>query len=89
MRVKVAVAWPDCQRVYPVELEPGAKVEQAIEACGVLGEFPNLVIDPTQLGIFSRPAGPDTPLREGDRVEIYRPLPTSPGEARRRRAANS
>jgi putative ubiquitin-RnfH superfamily antitoxin RatB of RatAB toxin-antitoxin module len=28
-----------------------------------------------------------TPLRDGDRVELYRPLTVDPKEARRRRAA--
>jgi hypothetical protein len=37
-----------------------------------------------QVGIFSRPVSLDTVLREGDRVEVYRPLKADPRERRRR-----
>jgi putative ubiquitin-RnfH superfamily antitoxin RatB of RatAB toxin-antitoxin module len=37
-------------------------------------------------GIWSRPAPRDRVLRDGDRVELYRPLRIDPKEARRRRA---
>jgi putative ubiquitin-RnfH superfamily antitoxin RatB of RatAB toxin-antitoxin module len=42
--------------------------------------------DPRFLGVFGEPATPETRLRDGDRVEVYRPLQIDPKEARRRRA---
>jgi putative ubiquitin-RnfH superfamily antitoxin RatB of RatAB toxin-antitoxin module len=42
-----------------------------------------------QVGIFSRPVSHDTLLREGDRVEVYRPLKVDPKERRRQVAAES
>jgi putative ubiquitin-RnfH superfamily antitoxin RatB of RatAB toxin-antitoxin module len=84
--VEVACALPDRQRVYRVEVGKGATVMQAIEASGVRWDEPGLVVDPQRLGVFARKAGPDTVLRDGDRVEIYRPLTLDPKEARRRRA---
>jgi putative ubiquitin-RnfH superfamily antitoxin RatB of RatAB toxin-antitoxin module len=38
------------------------------------------------VGIFGVVCAPDTVLRAGDRVEIYRPLPVDPKQARRQRA---
>jgi putative ubiquitin-RnfH superfamily antitoxin RatB of RatAB toxin-antitoxin module len=38
-------------------------------------------------GIFGRRAKLDHPLKDGDRVEVYRPLTIDPKEARRRRAS--
>jgi putative ubiquitin-RnfH superfamily antitoxin RatB of RatAB toxin-antitoxin module len=38
------------------------------------------------VGIFGAPASPDAPLRDGDRVELYRPLISDPKQARRERA---
>jgi hypothetical protein len=38
------------------------------------------------VGIFGEIAGLQDPVRDGDRVEIYRPLLADPKEARRRRA---
>jgi putative ubiquitin-RnfH superfamily antitoxin RatB of RatAB toxin-antitoxin module len=39
------------------------------------------------LGIYGVPCGPDRPLRDGDRVEIYRPLRTDPRVRRREQVA--
>ena len=52
----------------------------------LLWVFPQLDLEKLALGIFSRRIGHDQVLATGDRVEIYRPLVISPGEARRRRA---
>ena len=41
------------------------------------------------VGVFGRIVRADAPLRDGDRVEIYRPLPEDPKSARRRRAADA
>jgi putative ubiquitin-RnfH superfamily antitoxin RatB of RatAB toxin-antitoxin module len=38
-----------------------------------------------ELGIWGRRATMDTPLRERDRIELYRPLTVDPKEARRLR----
>ncbi len=39
------------------------------------------------VGVFGRLARADAPLRDGDRVEIYRALREDPKSARRRRAS--
>jgi putative ubiquitin-RnfH superfamily antitoxin RatB of RatAB toxin-antitoxin module len=39
------------------------------------------------LGIWGRPCTPQTTLRPGDRLELYRPLAMDPKEARRLRAS--
>ncbi len=36
-------------------------------------------------GVWGRPQAPDWPLRDGDRVEVYRVLTVDPKEARRLR----
>lgn len=87
MFVEVVYALPERQAVYSVEIEEGATVRAAIEACGVLREFPEIDFANNRVGVYARLAQLDTPLREGDRVEIYRPLSVDPKEARRARAA--
>jgi uncharacterized protein len=69
-----------------VELAVGSTVMQAVEASGIRAALPESAVDPARLGIFSRRAAPDEVLRDGDRVEIYRPLTLDPKDARRRRA---
>lgn len=42
-------------------------------------------LEALKVGIWGRPQPLDTPLRERDRVEVYRPLTVDPKEARRQR----
>ena len=48
--------------------------------------YPNIDQAALNVGIFGSACKLDTPLKTGDRVEIYRPLHHDPKEARRQRA---
>ena len=89
IQVEVAYAKPGCQILRMLQLAPGSTIGDAIGACGVLEECPEIDLDHNRVGIFGQLAHPDTHLRDGDRVEIYRPLRVDPKEARRRRAASA
>ena len=84
--VEVVYALPDTQMLIGLKVAPGTTARQAIEQSGILRRFPQ--IDPAcrKIGIFGKAARPDVVLKEGDRVEIYRPLIADPKDARRRRA---
>ena len=69
-----------------LELQPGARVRDAIERSGVLERHPEIDLRTQNVGIWNRRVGLDEPLRDRDRVEIYRPLTADPKEVRRRRA---
>lgn len=86
--IQVSVIYAEPGRVFAtaVTLAAGATVAAAIAASGLREARPDLRVDPARVGIFARKATLDTRLREGDRVEIYRPLKLDPKEARRRRA---
>ena len=84
LRVSIAAALPGRQEVIEVEVPDGSRVADAIAASGVLERFPELSGAAT--GIWSRPCDGDTPLREGDRVELYRPLVADAKQMRRARA---
>lgn len=81
--VEVAVAWPELQVVVPLTLADGSTVADAIEASGLRERFPDLEISPERLGVFADRRTPDDVLRDGDRVEIYRPLKVDPKVARK------
>jgi putative ubiquitin-RnfH superfamily antitoxin RatB of RatAB toxin-antitoxin module len=66
-------------------LARGATLGQALDASGLLARHPELEAGPKSLGIWGRLGTPETVLREGDRVEVYRPLQVDPMEARRLR----
>lgn len=85
--VEVVYAVPDRQTVRRLKLSKSATVEEAINASGLLEQFPDIKLAKNKVGIFGRIARLDTALRDGDRVEIYRPLAVDPKETRRRRAA--
>jgi putative ubiquitin-RnfH superfamily antitoxin RatB of RatAB toxin-antitoxin module len=86
IQVEVVCALPQRQLVRRLSLPAGSTVAEAVERSGILAELPAPVFDPSRLGVFSRRVEADQILKEGDRVEIYRPLALDPKDARRRRA---
>lgn len=86
IRVEVAYALPEKQYLFALDVPVGTSAEQAIQLSPLLQEQPGLVVN--QIGIFSRPVSFSTPLREGDRVEVYRPLKADPRERRRKEVEN-
>jgi len=84
IQVEVVYALRDEQVMVALEVEDGTTAGQAVERSGIPGRFPEIARAP--VGIFGRVVSPDTPLRDGDRVEIYRPLSVDPKEVRRKRA---
>jgi uncharacterized protein len=85
--VTVAYALAERQWLLPLRLPAGATVGDAIAQCGIAEQLPEVVgIGEDRVGVFGRPCALATPLRDGDRVELYRPLECDPKEVRRRRA---
>ena len=76
-----------CDRIPgALDVEEGATVAQAIRGSGIERQFPEVDMSALQVGIWGRPVDRSRVLRQGDRVEIYRPLETDPREARRLKA---
>lgn len=85
--VEVAYARPDVQALEQVTLPAGSRLQDAIQASGLLERFPEIDLEgQNRVGVFGELARPDRELVQGDRVEIYRPLTADPREVRRRRA---
>ncbi|MCC7219899.1 MAG: RnfH family protein [Candidatus Contendobacter sp.] len=87
IRVEVAYARPDQQIIIPVELPAGATLEQAIIQSRMLEQFPELDLKTAKVGVFGKLGKLSATLRNGDRVEIYRPLIADPKAVRKQRAA--
>ena len=87
--VEVVYALPSGADLRQVRLAAGATAADAIRAAGTLERHPGLDLAALKVGIFGGTVALDTPLKNGDRVEIYRPLQVDPKEARRRRAEAS
>ncbi len=86
VRVTLAAALPDRQDVVELALPDGSTVADALEAARPLIERLGGFRPPLRVGIWSRPCEPATKLRDGDRVEVYRPLRADPKQMRRARA---
>lgn len=85
LRVEVAYCpGPDVTDLQALVLPPGATVADAVQASGVAARH-GLDVAALRLGVWGKPRPADTPLRDRDRVEIYRPLTVDPKEARRQR----
>ena len=86
MRVEVIYALPDRAWSARIELPEGSTAAEALSRSGLPGQVPGM--EPATLGyaVFGRPIGPQTILRDGDRLELLRPLNADPKQARRRRA---
>ena len=85
--VEVAYAYRHQQTLKTVEVEEGATVEEAILLSGVLQQYPEIELSHKNVGVFSKPVALKTPVKNGDRIEIYRELLIDPMQARRSRAA--
>ncbi|MEK7437287.1 MAG: RnfH family protein [Pseudomonadota bacterium] len=87
MRVELVYALPQQQERITLELAPGSTLLDAIEASGLLQRLPQMAFE--RAGIWGRPVSPETALRDGDRVELYRPLIADAKKVRRARAAKA
>lgn len=79
LRVEVVHALAGRQDVVRLQLAEGATASDAVRASG-------LAAAGRAIGIGGRVVPATRVLREGDRVELLRPLAADPNEARRRRA---
>ncbi|WP_413113953.1 RnfH family protein [Thaumasiovibrio sp. DFM-14] len=86
IHVEVVYALPDVQRVIKVAAKPDSSVEQIIRQSGILVMYPEIDLAKNKIGIYSRNVKLDATVREGDRIEVYRPLIADPREIRRQRA---
>lgn len=86
VRAIVVYCTPHSQHRLPVELAAGSTLREAVLASGLLEREPSLAGRTLDLGVFNRPRAADTQVRDGDRIEVYRPLTVDPKVARRARA---
>jgi putative ubiquitin-RnfH superfamily antitoxin RatB of RatAB toxin-antitoxin module len=85
----VAFALPLRQLLWAVELPAAATVAEALHQARLQararGEEGQVPWDSDSLGIFGEPCRREDVPRDGDRVEIYRPLINDPRASRRAR----
>jgi hypothetical protein len=85
MRILVAAAVASRQEVVELEMAEGSTVAEAIERSRVAERFPELA--GAEPGLWGQRVAGSRKLREGDRVELYRPVSADAKAMRRERAA--
>ena len=85
LRIELAYS-PAPRRVLTlsISLPPDSTVADALRASGWLRAH-GLDLDALRCGVWGRVQPLDHLLRDGDRIELYRPLTVDPKEARRLR----
>lgn len=87
IRVEIVFAAPGEQLLCALSVPLGATIAEVIESSPLAERFPDFELGAMQVGVWGHPAASSQVVRDGDRVEIYRPLQMDPREARRRLAA--
>ena len=85
MNVGVCYAEADRQLWMRLEVPDSSTIEETINLSGVLKLYPEINLSNQKVGIFGKIAALDTPVKEGDRVEIYRQITADPQTVQRRR----
>lgn len=88
IRVEVAYATPEKQEILAVEVPAETSAFDAVVRSGIVDVFPEIDPEATDMGVFGKviKSPKDHVLRDGDRVELYRPLKIDPKQARLNRA---
>ena len=86
INIEVVYGTPEKQLILNVAIAPETSGEQAIAASNRSLHFPEIDLTENKVGIWNRTCKLTDTLKEGDRIEIYRPLIADPKEVRRLRA---
>ena len=90
-RLRLTVVYSSAPREvleWALDMPAGATVLDALKASRFGVEFPDLQLSAQTIGVWGHKAQPDDLLKDGDRVEVYRPLRVDPKVARRERFRN-
>jgi uncharacterized protein len=86
IRVEVIYAQPERAWSVMLDLPAGAIASEAMERARFTAQIPGFDSANLAYAVFGKPISASTLLREGDRLELLRPLIADPKQARRRRA---
>ncbi len=82
MQVSICYALPQQQFIETVDVAEDCTIEQAIASSQLLDVFPDLNLQQHGFGIYAKLTKLHAMVKAGDRIEIYRPLPRKPRNAR-------
>jgi putative ubiquitin-RnfH superfamily antitoxin RatB of RatAB toxin-antitoxin module len=83
MRCVVAYATRDQQQLWAIEIGEPATIGEVIAAARTAANRPEVPWDSAAVGVFGEARTRMDAARDGDRIELYRPLRADPRERRR------
>jgi len=86
IRIEIVYAEPHRAIVKVLSLAVGSRITDALRLAALDPEFSGVDLADAPVGIFGKVTGAEHALKDGDRIEIYRPLAADPKTARRARA---
>jgi hypothetical protein len=89
MHIGVAYADKFKRTWLQLDVPDGSTVREAIEHAGLLKQFPDIDLESQRVGIFGKFTKLDARVKDGDRVEIYRPITADPETVHRRDQVSS
>lgn len=87
LQVEVVYALAERQVLLALQVAEGSTVEQVILQSQIVEQFPEIVLASAKVGVFGKLSKLSATVRNGDRIEIYRPLLADPKALRQQRAA--
>ena len=86
INIEVVYGLAQKQSLVAVKVDVDSSIEAAIEASGIKQLHDEIDLAVNKVGIWNRTKKLTDIIREGDRIEIYRPLIADPKAVRLRRA---
>lgn len=84
MKIEIIYASKTDQFIHHVELDAQYTLKNALKKTNVISTY-HIDLSTHKIGVWGNIVGLDYQLKEGDRIEIYRPLINDPKEIRQRR----
>lgn len=88
MQIGVCYAHAEQQVWMRLDVPENIRVEEAILKSGILKRFPEIDLKKQKVGIFGKLVKLDAEVKEGDRIEIYRPITADLKTVKRRKFAD-
>lgn len=85
IKIELVYAHPEECVMESFEINASTTVKQWLEDFDILSKY-GINLDKNKIGIFGQTISLERELKDGDRVEIYRPLINDPKEIRKMRA---
>ncbi len=84
--MQISITYAEASKQQWIELDVDEEITaiEAIQLSGLLERFPEIDLEVNKFGIFGKVIKPQHPLKQGDRVEIYRPITADPETVERR-----